>query len=214
MPPPNHAINTQRPLQLTKLEVKFLIVPLKRALIMTWQGQFACSTLQNGNDVHPSSPINYARQPDEWLVRGQTDTPLRLSRGHRLMALWKTAKSTTLAACISCLRENNKHVEKHGHTSMWESVHVSVCGIKLFIWGFCLRITDFSAGRIIKSSFSHVNSWDVVKIAYFHSVVMLACCSKLRHYSKWEKILTAFNCDQRLEMLDATFFFLILKTVW
>lgn len=33
-------------------------------------------------------------------------------------------------------KKQNKHVEKHGHTSMCESVHVSVCAIKLFVWGF------------------------------------------------------------------------------
>lgn len=56
---PDHAINTEHSLQFAKLEVKFLIVPLKRALIMTWQGQFACSIPQNLNEA----PINYAHQP-------------------------------------------------------------------------------------------------------------------------------------------------------
>lgn len=56
---PDHAINTERSFQFAKLEVKCLIVPLKRALIMTWQGQFACSIPQNLNEA----PINYTHYP-------------------------------------------------------------------------------------------------------------------------------------------------------
>lgn len=58
MPPLDRAINTEHSLQFAKLEVKFVIVPLKRALIMTWQGQFACSIPQHANEA----PINYAHQ--------------------------------------------------------------------------------------------------------------------------------------------------------
>ena len=62
-----------------ELEVKFLIVPLKRALIMTWQGQFACSIPQNLNEA----PINYTHYPGNWLVCGQTRTPPRYRLGYR-----------------------------------------------------------------------------------------------------------------------------------
>lgn len=44
-----------------KLEVNFLIVPLKRALITTRQGQFACSNRQNLNEA----PINYTHYPSD-----------------------------------------------------------------------------------------------------------------------------------------------------
>lgn len=56
---PDRAISAERSLQFAKLEVKFLIVPLKRALVMTRQGQFACSVPQNLNEA----PVNYAHQP-------------------------------------------------------------------------------------------------------------------------------------------------------
>lgn len=130
------AINTQRPLQLTKLEVKFLIVPLKRALIMTWQGQFACSTLQNGNDVHPLLPnqlrSSTRRVIGTWSGRHSSEVqPWSPTNG--IVEDSKINNFSSLSFMPQ--RKQNKHVEKHGRASVCESVHVSVGAIKLFVLG-------------------------------------------------------------------------------
>lgn len=67
-------------LRLWKLEEEFLIVSLKRALITTCQGQFACSVLQNQNEA----PINYAHYPGNWLLCGQTCPLSRQRRRHQV----------------------------------------------------------------------------------------------------------------------------------
>lgn len=136
MPPPDRAINTQRSLQLTKLEVKFLIVPWKRALIMTWQGQFICSTLQNGNDAHPLLPNQLCsstrRVIGTWWDRHSSEVqPWSWANG-----VVEDSKSNNFCSSpFMPQRKQNKCVDMHGHMFVWESVHVSVCAIKLFVGG-------------------------------------------------------------------------------
>lgn len=104
---PDHAINTEHSLQFAKLEVKFLIVPLKRALIMTWQGQFACSVPRNLNEA----PINYAHQQGNWLVCGQTCTPAEVQPWFPGRLATSNHHHMTLAAApfVACVRAARTH---------------------------------------------------------------------------------------------------------